>query len=141
MAQAAINMHSSQISHGIVMPDSYAGVGNLALVTGYTPSMIKVIVLENDLDPIAYYAWYSTDPDNIYTGNGVQDSFVTVTATGFVVDMTAVAVLHQAADALIWETYGCENASSGSNAAAAVGNDAMDFIQPVPVDDDDDDEY
>jgi hypothetical protein len=129
--QSAINMHGSQISHGIVKGDSFESADDNTVVCGYQPSMVKVYLVNAVLDPIALYYWYDWDPDNIWTGEGMEDSFVETNERGFVLDGTAALVLHGTAAGFIWETYGCENDSSYQttmNPDAVDGGDAMDPI-------------
>ncbi len=137
MTQSAINMHTSQISHGVVKPDDFGALN--VIVTGYTPSMIKIVPLEDDLDPIDVCLWYDTMPEHIFhPGDGsVYDSFVEVTETGFVLDGVALVAIEAATEGFIWETYGCHNDGSYRqimNPAPVQAGDPMDFIQPV-VDD------
>jgi hypothetical protein len=130
--QSAINMHLSQISHGIVKGDSFVDDGDNTVVCGYTPSMVKIYLLDDTLDPVTLYYWYDWDPDYVYTGAGREDSFIETNERGFVLDGEAALVLDQAAAGFVWETYGCQNNDdyhwAAMNPDAVAADDAMDPI-------------
>src|SRR5690554_4702009 len=114
--QRAINMHTSQISHGyfILLP----GEDN-EVITGYTPSMIRLFLLSaSGILSRAY--WYSTTPAQMYVtvsdteiGDSIEESIVTVTERGFVLDgtadiLTAQGDLGAATVKVFWETFGAD---------------------------------
>lgn len=134
MAQRAINMHTSQISHGIVLAADFVNDGDNVVVTGYTPSIVRVYLLDASLDPVLGLHWFSTMPDNQFTGAAMVDSCITVNESGFVLDGAAAVVLSGTTAAFIWETVGCENDGTyriNMNPGAVAADGAMDFIQPV----------
>lgn len=147
MSQAAINMHTSQISHGYLKGVDYENDDDNTIIVGYTPSMIKVMPLSGD-DPVGWFYWYSTKPDEVYLfehgeAPSEEDSPLEVNELGFVLDGADLdTILAGTADGIYWETYGCHNDDSyrtNMNPAAKAGDGAMDFIQPV-VDPDAEDE-
>jgi hypothetical protein len=127
MDQKAINMHTSQISHGYVFGEDYAGTGELTVRTGYTPSMMRFWLTDENGAPIdtvdgQRWYWYATLKDVIYSEDGVEDSFVTPTEKGFIFDMDACQAIVDAENGIgegeeeriyivggiIWETFGCD---------------------------------
>ena len=65
MTQRTINLVTSQISHGVI--DLSALENNPTaheVLTGYRPSMIRLILLNNG-EATAIYNWYSTKPDKM----------------------------------------------------------------------------
>ncbi len=131
--QRAINMHTSQISHGLVPVADFSAIGLNVLVTGYTPSMIKIGLLDNVLDPVEWFHWYSTDPDFVYSGSGREATIVIPTERGFVLSGVLAVALEAETAAFLWETYGCDNDGdyrNPMNAGPAQAGDAMDPINP-----------
>ncbi len=112
MTQAAINMHTSQISHGYVKGDDYLATADNVVVTGYPPSMIRLMLLAGN-EPVARVYWYETDPSVMfYEDYGSpapsQESVVfEITERGFVLDGVAVSSLNSDVDGFFWETFGC----------------------------------
>jgi hypothetical protein len=147
--QRAINMHTSQISHGVVEPGDLDLLNEI--VTGYTPSMIKIVALGAGFVPQEVYLWYSTLPELIFTPNSMEDTIVIPTERGFVLSGTNLVALEADATGFIWETYGCDNDGDyrdDMNDDAVEAGDLMDPIDPYlpdinfadPDDQDDDDD-
>jgi len=135
MTQLAMNMHTSQISHGIVNGDDFAAADDNVVVVGYTPAMVKIIAVEANDAPQDMFHWYAVEEDYIFRFNATNearhDSFIETNERGFTLDGAAlIAASGGTPVGFIFETYGCEYGSSGTNAAAADGDDAMDFIDP-----------
>ena len=109
--QRAINMHTSQISHGYFELPATSGKAT----TGYTPSMIRLTFLSAS-GVLGRAYWYSTHPAQMFLTNATADSaeasIVAVTERGFVLDLSA-AILGASGTLkdttkIIWETFGAD---------------------------------
>lgn len=115
MTQRTINLVTSQISHGVI--DLSALENNLTtheVLTGYRPSMIRLILLGEE-DATAIYNWYSTKPDKVFglladasADFDVADSPLAVTERGFVLTLSDLG----GADEVVWEAFGSDPGES-----------------------------
>lgn len=115
MTQRTINLVTSQISHGVI--DLSALENNPTaheVLTGYRPSMIRLILLDEG-DATAIYNWYSTKPDKVFgladdTGAefDTDDSPLAVTERGFVLTLSDLGD----ADEVVWEAFGSDPGES-----------------------------
>ena len=115
MTQRTINLVTSQISHGVI--DLSALENNPTtheVLTGYRPSMIRLILLGEE-DVKAIYNWYSTKPDKVFgladdTGAAfdTDDSPLAVTERGFVLTLSDLVD----GDEVIWEAFGSDPGES-----------------------------
>lgn len=131
MTQRAINMHTSQISHGIVAGEDFVSDGDNAVVVGYTPSIIRIAALDDGGDPQDWFEWFAHTPGSIFGLAARIDSFVTTTERGFVLDGEALVAAEALADGFLFVTYGCDNDGSyraNMNPDAVHADDAMPFI-------------
>lgn len=115
MTQRTINLVTSQISHGVI--DLSALENNPTtheVLTGYRPSMIRLILL-NDGEATAIYNWYSTKPDKVFgladdtdAAFDTDDSPLAVTERGFVLRDTPP----RSCDEVVWEAFGSDPGES-----------------------------
>ena len=109
--QRAINMHTSQISHGYFVLPATSG----KVTTGYTPSMIRLTFLSAS-GVLGRAYWYSTHPAQMFLttagGDSAEASIVAVTERGFVLDLSAAILGASGAlentTKIIWETFGAD---------------------------------
>jgi hypothetical protein len=138
MTQRAINMHLSQVAHGMIFGADYKNNAYNWVALGYVPSMIH-LHLYNGANPIAQVYWYSHDPDviMIYENGQVPvetDTIFDFTYTSFGIHGGKInAELVGVATGLRWQVDGCHYDDSyrvNMNPDAVDGGDAMDFIRP-----------
>ena len=144
MPQCAANLALSQISHGIVPLADYDRTGPNEVVVGYTPTMVKIKLLDAALDTELLLDWYGTEVDQMWTPTAMVDSCIEVTERGFILDGVAANALDGDTRTFIWETYGCKHDGQyriNMNPGPVAGDGGMDFIQPVVDPDEPDEEY
>ena len=136
MSQKAMNMHTSQISHGIVKGDAFEAAGLTVVNVGYAPAMVKIIAVEADDDPQDMFHWYSVEEDYVFKFNNAGQSrvaaFLEIDDRGFVVDGAAlIAASTGTPVGFIFETYGAEykDASADPHPDPVAADSAMD---PIP---------
>ena len=138
MTQLAINMHTSQVAHGVITDEHYLADDVNVVRVGYTISMVHLHLYVAG-NPVAQAYWYSHEPDVMMLyedGQAPLDvpAFIEVGEKEFYIDGTAVdATLHGTADAVRWQVDGCHNDNSYRNNMhpdPQSGDSAMPWINP-----------
>lgn len=115
MTQRTINLVTSQISHGVINLSALENNPTThEVLTGYRPSMIRLILLEGG-EATAIYNWYSTKPDKVFglladasADFDVADPPFAVTERGFVLTLSDLGD----ADEVVWEAFGSDPGES-----------------------------
>ncbi len=140
--QSAINMHLSQISHGKLGVYNSDLEGQEAMflptednevVVGYSPSMIRLLVMDSAGLLLVVGCWYDWMPEYIWFGGSIGPSLdvIATNERGFVLDGGELVALNSDAAMVIWETVGCKNNNdyrTPMNPGPAVADNHMDRI-------------
>ena len=138
MTQLAINMHTSQVAHGVITDEHYLADDVNVVRVGYTISMVHLHLYLGG-NPVAQAYWYSHEPDVMMLyelGEAPLDvpAFIEVGEKEFYIDGTAVdATLDGTADAVRWQVDGCHDDGSYRNNMhpdPQSGDSAMPWINP-----------
>jgi len=134
MTKATINLQTSHITHGIISGDDYSTTDDMFVKIGYTPSMVKLITLDDSDETIDRLYFYHHEA-NMYkinaTAVGEGASAVELVEAGFEVDHTALAALSAGTPAgFIFEAYGTkkDEYESPMHPDATDGDSAMDSV-------------
>ena len=117
--QRVININTSQIAHGYftIEYDDYGALVETeeTVVVGYTPSMIRMILIDENGIPTGRLYWYSTHKTVVFVDAGgaavahsIETSPITVNERGFVVDLSDALIESADVEWIVWETFGHE---------------------------------